>query len=97
MSATKGFSLVEMLVSLLLISVMMMFTIRKSGNMDLEHYYYLNDYLYQQSLALSKKRNISYQKGVSFNSMGHVNIGRTVHFKKHDVIVHLGNGYATLE
>jgi len=96
-SVTKGYTLLGMLVSLALLSLLTLFAIHDFGNLDLDHYYYMNDYLYRQSQALSEKKSVSYLKGVSFNSMGHVNIGRTVHFKKHDVIVHLGNGYVTLE
>ena len=93
----KGYTFLEVLLCLCIISTMLLVSLRMSGKLHLEHYYYLNDYVLKQSEAILNRETVSYEKGVRFNSMGHVNQGRTIDFHHHQVIVHLGNGYATLE
>lgn len=93
----KGYSMVEMLVCLCIVSALLMVSIRKTGILSVEHYSYLNNYLLIQSKAILNKEYIPYEKGVTFNSMGHVNQARTIDFKNHKVIIHLGNGYITYE
>lgn len=93
----KGFTLLEMLISLLIISIMLLIGISSNKNVDLDHYYFMNDYLYNQSKALLERENISYKKGIYFNSMGHVNQAKTLEISNHEIIIHLGNGYATIK
>lgn len=91
-----GFTLPELLLSLFAISTITLLVLTKYSRPDPTHIYFMNDYLLCQSEALSDRTSQSYQKGISFNSMGHVNMGMTLHFNRHEFIVHLGNGYATL-
>lgn len=93
----KGFSMVEMLLCLVIISVLMLLTISNTSVINLSHYYFLNDYLKAQSQAILNKENQILEYGVKINSMGRVNQARTIEFANHKVIIHLGNGYATYE
>ena len=93
----KGYSMLEMLASLLIISVLMLISLNKTNSINLEHYYFLNNYLLTQSETMLNKKSDSVGHGVYFNSMGRVNQARTIDFDKHKVIIHLGNGYATCE
>ncbi len=92
----KGYSILEMLAVLFIIASLSLISLRKHSHLDLEAYYYLNDYLCTQAKAMLQRQPVSYENGVSFNEMGHVNLGRTISFDRHEVIVHLGNGYATI-
>ena len=92
----KGYSLLEILLTMCLISSLLLLSINKTQELDLSAYYYLNDYLLSQSDAICDKVDVSYKNGISFNSMGHVNQARTIDLNKHSIIVHLGTGYATL-
>lgn len=87
--------MLEMLICIVIISTLMILAISNTNDLNLDHYYFLNEYLLSQSEAILKKTNVSIGKGVSFNNMGHVNQARTIDFKNHQIIVHLGNGYAT--
>ena len=96
-ASEKGYSMLEMLASLLIISVLMLISLNKTNSINLEHYYFLNNYLLTQSETMLNKKSDSVGHGVYFNSMGRVNQARTIEFDKHKVIIHLGNGYATCE
>ena len=89
--------MLEMLAVLFIIASFSLISLKKYYRLDLEAYYYLNDYLHEQAEAMLNRQSVVYEKGVSFNEMGHVNLGRTIPFGKHQVVVHLGNGYATIE
>lgn len=95
-SSTKGFTLIELLACMLVISIMLLLSLRNYSELKLDHYYFMNDYLECQSLAIKNRREQSYQRGIYFNSMGHINQARTVTIANHDIVVHLGNGYATI-
>lgn len=91
----KGFSMLEMLICICLISTLMLLSISNTNNLNLDHYGFLNEYLLAQSKAILNREDLSMGKGVTFNGMGHVNQARTIEFGNHEVIIHLGNGYAT--
>lgn len=97
LNSKKGFSMPEMLVCMCIICALMLLSINSTNKLNLDNYYFLNDYLYNQSLAILNKEKIFLDHGVSFNEMGHVNQARTIKFENHSIIVHLGNGYATQE
>ena len=97
LNSRKGFSLLEMLIGMLIVSALTILSMSRIHELNLDHYYFLNEYLLRQSEAMLNRKDDSFKKGVSFNSMGHVNQARTIDFENHQVIVHLGNGYATKE
>lgn len=93
----KGFSMLEMLVCICIVSALMLVSISNTSKLNLDHYDFLNDYELKQSQALLNRENVDVSAGVYFNCMAHVNQARTIEFKNHKVIIHLGNGYATCE
>ncbi len=96
LSTEKSISMLEMLFCLLVICGMLLIGLNHSSELKLDHYYFLNDYHLIQSEAILSRQNRNYEHGVNFNSMGHVYQGATIPFSRHAVIIHLGNGYATL-
>ena len=89
--------MLEMLVCLIVIMALMLISLNNTNNMDLKHYYFLNDYLLTQTESMIHKEIKDVGHGVYFNGMGHVNQARTINFMKHDIVIHLGNGYATIK
>ena len=93
-STEKGFTLIELLLSLMVITGMLLIGLNFAHEFRLDHYYFLSEYNLIQSEAMLKRQSRVYEHGVSFNSMGHVFQGKTIPFSRHEVVVHLGNGYA---
>ena len=89
--------MLQILAGLCIICALTLISMGRVSMTDLSYYGYLNEYVLKQSEAMRDRRSVVYEKGVSFNSMGHVNQGRTIDFLRHKVIVHLGNGYVSLE
>lgn len=89
--------MLQVLAGLCVVAAMALISFGSVSKTDLSYYSYLNEYVLKQSQAMRDRKPVTYDKGVSFNSMGHVNQGRTIDFQRHKVIVHLGNGYASLE
>lgn len=89
--------MLEILAGLCVIAALALISFGSVSKTDLSYYSYLNEYVLKQSEAMRDRKSVNYEKGVSFNSMGHVNQGRTIDFLRHKVIVHLGNGYVSLE
>ena len=97
LSTEKGFTLLELLVSIMVICGVCLIALSFNPVLNLDHYYYMNEYLETLCESLTEKVTNSYKGGIFFNSMGHVYQGKTVDFGRHKVIVHLGNGYATVK
>lgn len=93
----KGFSMLEMLVCLCIISAFMLVSISNTNRLNLDHYYFLNDYELKQSQAILNREETPVGSGIYFNSMGHVNQAKTIEFKNRSVVIHLGNGYASIK
>ena len=93
----KGFTLLEVLISLFIISSFLVLCLRNYSDINLEHYYFMNDYLSQQSEAMVKKKKKYLDYGISINEMGHPNVSKTINIGRHNIIIHLGNGYITYE
>lgn len=93
----KGYSLVEMLVTLSIISIFTLLVLYNAHFLDLSHLFYINDYLYTQSESLTNRGSNSYKDGIRFNSMGRVNSAKTIKIGNHEIIIHLGTGYVTFK
>lgn len=93
----KGFSMLEMLVCMIILSSFLLLTINNTNYLNVDHYSFLNNYLYSQSCSIVDCKQINLDKGIYFNSMGHVNQARTINIANHNIIIHLGNGYVTYE
>ena len=97
LKTNKGFSLLEMLVSLFIVTSFMLLVLNQYIDIDYKHYYFMNDYLYKQSNAMknNKKEYIDY--GIYFNGSGHVNMAKSINIGKHKLIIHLATGYISCE
>ena len=100
MRVTKGFSMLEMLISLSIITTLSLFGLYHLKPLNIEHYIFMNEYLNNQVDAMiSKRQNIfnnHHSKDIiSFNTLGHINKAQTIKIGNHEIIVHLGNGYLT--
>ena len=93
----KGFSLLEMLIGIMMIASLSLVYLNYRKQINLDHYYFLNNYLLVQSEAIREKRDLSFEKGIRFNSMGHIDLARTIEFPKKRITLNLGNGYALIK
>jgi prepilin-type N-terminal cleavage/methylation domain-containing protein len=93
----KGYTILEMLICMCIISLLLFVSLRNNKGINLEHYEFMNKYLLTQSQAILDKEDKVLEKGVYFYPMGKVNQARTIEFNNHKVIIHLGNGYITYE
>ena len=93
----KGFSLLEMLIGIMMIASLSLVYLNYRKQINLDHYYFLNDYLLVQSEAIREKRDLSFEKGIRFNSMGHIDLARTIEFPKKRITLNLGNGYVLIK
>lgn len=97
LKTNDGFTLLEMLICLFIISAISLLTITNFKDLNLEHYYFMNDYLYNQSSAIKDKKKKYLDYGLSINKSGHINMAKTIKINGHNIIIHLGNGYITYE
>lgn len=93
----KGYSMLEMLVCVLIISTLMLLTLQDTNRLNIDHYSFLNNYLIGQSSAMADRQKVVMDVGIYFNTMGHVNHAKTIDFNNHSIIIHLGSGYATID
>lgn len=97
LKSKKGFSMLEMLACIFIISALMLVSLSNTNSLNLDHYKFLNEYELKQSLSLLNREYVDVSGNVYFNNMGHINQARTIEFDNHRVIIHLGNGYASVE
>ena len=94
----KGFTLLETLLALMIVSSLLVVTLNKFVEPDLSWISFCDEYLLSQTDSLiNKQENGVDGYNVHFNSMGRVNQAQTIHFNNKDVVIHLGNGYLTHE
>ena len=93
----KGFGILEMLIGIMMIASLSLVYINYRKQPDLDHYFFLNDYLLIQSEAIKEKRDMSYERGIRFNSMGHIDLASTIEFGRKKITLNLGNGYALIK
>ncbi len=95
-STEKGFSLPEMLICLMMISALSLVSLRLNRIHQNDHYYFLNDCMLEQSKAMRDRREHAFREGIRFNSMGHINMARTISFHEKKITLNLGSGYALI-
>jgi len=93
----KGFTILETLICLLVISIFCLLSISYYHDIDYDYVYFINDYLQEQSKALTNREKVELDYGLAINDMGHPSRADSIMIGKHKVIVHLGNGYITNE
>lgn len=93
----KGFTVFELLIILIIATIISLLTVSNGKVLNMDHLYFMNEYLLKQSASLSEYKPSSYEYDVHFNSMGRVRNARTINFGNRKVIIHLGNGYLSHE
>ena len=93
----KGYTLIEMLLTLLIISSLTIISLSRYDELSLDQYYFMNDYCVSQSIAIKNTEKMNLDYDVSFNPLGHINRARTININGHSIVIHLGNGYFVYE
>lgn len=94
----KGFTLLEMLLVVMILSSLALLTLNNFKDLNNDHLLFMNEYLKTQDEALTRKEELSLQEhGIFFYKSGRVNQARTININNHKIIIHLGNGYLTYE
>ena len=86
---TNGYALVEMLLVMMLTSVMTVLYLPRSRDINCDDYIFINDYF--------KKLSIENKYPIYFSNNGNINQAQTIKGNRHQIILHLGNGYLTYE
>lgn len=97
MSPTRGFTLLEMLICIIIVAAMSLLGSFAARDMSLDHLDFVSGYLQAQAQAFTEKRSVHYENGISFNAAGNVNQGKSIDKGRHRVVIHLGNGYISYE
>ena len=92
--STKGFTLLEMLIVISIISMIIIVTFTNKISIDKDYYAFASHYLFMQSEALRKSEKTFFDdKNISFNANGNVNKAQTIYFENNkDIVVELGGG-----
>lgn len=93
----KGSSLLEVLLTLCILSSLMLVTLSYNHSLNLDHLNFMNEYERKKCDSLIYHSDSYALKGVTFNSNGNVNRANTLKFNNHTITIHLGNGYVTYE
>lgn len=97
----KAYGLVSLLVVLFIMSCVSLITIRNFHEINLDKYFFINNYLYEQSNSIANKQEINLNnkegRSIYFNKDGKVNMAQTIEFSNGKVTIHLGSGYLTYE
>lgn len=97
----KAYGLVSLLVVCVIMSCLSILTLNNFNGVNLDKYYFIDDYLLKQSLAIANNDveylNNNYGRNIYFNNDGKVNMGQTITFNNGKVVIHIGNGYLTYE
>lgn len=94
----NGFTLLEMLIVLVIMSIFLLLTGIYKVDYDEEYYLFPSIYLYNQSEAMLKAEKVYMDDyDISFNSEGHVNRAQTLYFINKKIVVELGGGRLVFE
>ena len=94
----RAFTLVEMLAGMAVLSCLLLFFLPHLELSDTSHLCFIEDYLQDFLEAYSGKKYTEVEgSGLHFNTDGNINLGKTLYFGPHHVIVHLANGYLTCD
>lgn len=99
---TKGFALIELLIVMMIISSLSLISLSFYVEPDYEYLNLANELTESSADSLINKKTAEV-KGfytvypIRFNSNGNVNMAQTLEFDGHKVVIHLGNGYFTID
>lgn len=94
----KGFTLLEMLLTIFIVTSFFTLFISNINNPDLSWIYFSNEYVEKQADSLiNRKDNNINNYLIHFNPNGKVNKAQTINIGNKNIIIHLGTGYFTYE
>ena len=82
---------------MMMISSLSLLSLRLTRISPADHYFFLNECMLEQSKAMRFRRERTFREGIRFNSMGHINMAKTVVFHEKKITLNLGSGYALLK
>ncbi len=90
----KGFTLIEMCLVIVLMSILFTISIKHSINTSYPYYQFPSKYLRVQSEAIleANHKELIDEYAISFNENGNVKKAQTLHFPQGDIVVELGGG-----
>lgn len=99
---SNGFTLTNMLVTLLIVSSMFVLSINKISIPSLEYQYFVSDYLYNQAYALANYQRVDFYNDYSeyeihFNEKGSVNQGQSFNVGNRLIVIRPSTGYIRYE
>ena len=101
---TNGYVLVEMLLVMMLTSVMTVLYLPRSRDINCDDYIFINDYFKKLSISMISNEKtypddsrIENKYPIYFSNNGNINQAQTIKGNRHQIILHLGNGYLTYE
>lgn len=94
----KGFTLLEMILTIFIVTSFFMLMITRITNPDLSWIYFSNEYIEKQADSLiNRKDNNMNNYLIHFNMNGKVNKAQTIPIGNKSIVIHLGTGYVTYE
>jgi len=94
----SGFSLLSMLLTLMIVSSCFLVVLKNRNEVNVEQINFMNEYINKQSDSLLNGiENDIDEYDIHFNNKGHVNRAQTIKIGNHSIIIHLGNGYASID
>ena len=102
MNKNKGFTLIELLIVMMIIASLSVVSLSFYVQPDYEYLQISNELVELLFDCLINKKYAlligfySYYP-IRFNSKGNINMAQTVEFDGHNVVIHLGNGYFTID
>ena len=93
----KGYTMTGLLLSLLILSSLMVMSLPLFSVKSTDHYHFIGDYLNAEIESYTEKRAVEIGEGLHFNRDANINVGKTLYFGDHHVIVHLANGYLSYD
>lgn len=97
----KGYGMLSLLVLIVVMTSISLITFFNYHEVNLDKYYFINNYLYEQSNSIASKEDIDLNnkegRPIHFNKDGKVNMAQTIDFNNGRVVIHVGSGYLTYE
>lgn len=93
----NGFTLMQMVVTLMIVSSMFVLSISKISIPSQEYHYFISDYLYNQAYALSNYERVNFKNDysnieISFNERGSVNQGQSFNVENRLIVIRPATG-----
>ena len=90
----KGFTLIELCIVMILMSILFVFVAHNRISDTLSYYSFPANYLRKQSEAILEGKDVVLEDeySIPFNENGNVKQAQTLHFRQGDIVTELGGG-----